>query len=154
MSEPENTGRNQDGRFAPGRSGNLRGKPKGARARATVIAEKLFATDIAEIAKKVVEAAKNGESRACKLIIERLIGPAREVPEPIFIGPIDYAPSTPEEARAMILTLGGRVAKGEISVQAHDVLIGNLKAYLGDQAAEQEKRLARIESLLRSRDSA
>ena len=94
-----------------------------------------------EVVKKVVEArkAKNGRSWACKLIIERLVGPAREAPRLTIIGPVDYeAPRTAAEARAMILVLGGKVARGEISVEAHDVLFGNLRAYLADRAAELE----------------
>ena len=38
----------------------------------------------------------------------------------------------------MILPLGGKVARGEISVEAHDVLLSNLRAYLADRAAELE----------------
>lgn len=63
---------------------------------------------------------------------------------------LDYvAPKTPEEARAIILTLGERATRGEISVQAHDLLIGNLRVYLTDKAAEQEKKLAAIERHIR-----
>ena len=137
--DPSNTGRNPDGTFIRGSRGNPAGKPKGARHRATVMAEKLFAADTKEVVKKVVEAAKNGKSWACKLIIERLIGPAREAPGLTTIGPVDYAePRTAAEARAMIFILGGKVARGEISVEAHDVLLGNLRAYLADRAAELE----------------
>ena len=53
-----------------------------------------------------------------------------------------------EEARALILKLGVRLARAEISVQAHDALINGLRAYLGDKAAEQEKILARLETSL------
>jgi hypothetical protein len=139
MSEdPLNNGRQADGRFAAGNKSS-RGRPKGARDRATTIAEKLFAADVEEVVKKVVEAAKNGESWACKLIIERLVGPAREAPRLTIIGPVDYEePRTAADARAMILVLGGKVARGEISVEAHDVLFGNLRAYLADRAAELE----------------
>jgi|SRR5271165_2441686 len=68
------------------------------------------------------------------------------------IDPIPYtAPKTVEEARSLILELGERFAKGEISVEAHDALIGGLKAYLGDRAAEQQKRLDELEEALSSR---
>ena len=60
------------------------------------------------------------------------------------------APTTVEEARALILGLGERLARGEISVIAHDALINGLKVYLGDKAAEQEKILARLETSLRA----
>jgi hypothetical protein len=38
-------------------------------------------------------------------------------------------PKTVDEARALILKLGARRARGEISVIAHDALINGLKAY-------------------------
>jgi hypothetical protein len=59
-------------------------------------------------------------------------------------------PKTVEEARSLILKLGVRLARGEISVMAHDALINGLRAYLGDKAAEQEKILARLETSLRA----
>ena len=67
-----------------------------------------------------------------------------------LVDPIPYtAPKTVDEARALILELGERFAKGEIGAEAHDVLVGGLKAYLGDRAAEQEKIFARLEASLR-----
>jgi hypothetical protein len=46
MNEPpENTGRKADGTFASGNRANPSGKPNGARHRATLMAEKLFAAD-------------------------------------------------------------------------------------------------------------
>lgn len=62
-------------------------------------------------------------------------------------------PKTVEEARALILKLGARLARGEISVVAHDALVNGLRAYLGDKAAEQEKILARLETSLRGGDT-
>jgi hypothetical protein len=58
------------------------------------------------------------------------------------------APKTPEEARQAILELGLLLAKGGISVEAHDALVGGLKAYLGDKAAEQQKILDELEASL------
>ena len=66
-----------------------------------------------------------------------------------FVG-LDYAaPKSPQEARDLILSLGERATRGEISVQAHDLLIANLTAYLTDKAAEQEEKLAAIERHIR-----
>jgi hypothetical protein len=48
-----------------------------------------------------------------------------------FVGPIDYAaPKTVQEARAAILELGERMARREISVEAHDALINGIRTYL------------------------
>ena len=63
------------------------------------------------------------------------------------------APATVEEARALILGLGERLARGEISVIAHDALINGLKVFLADKAAEQEKILARLDTCRRAGDT-
>jgi len=75
-------------------------------------------------------------------------------PRETFVGPIDYAaPKTIEEARLRILALGERLAKREISVEAHNALVDNLKAYLSDKATEQQKRLDELEDAVRSGES-
>ncbi len=68
-----------------------------------------------------------------------------------FTAAIDYeTPKTVEAAREAILALGERLAKGEISVELHDGLINGLRAFLGDKAAEQERKLAELEESLRN----
>jgi hypothetical protein len=42
------------------------------------------------------------------------------------------------------------VAQNEISIEAHDVLLGNLRAYLGDKAAEQQRTLDELEDAVRN----
>ena len=65
-------------------------------------------------------------------------------PAPSYVTVDGYEePKTVEEARALILKLGARLARGEISVVAHDALVGGIAVYLGDKAAEQEKILAK-----------
>jgi hypothetical protein len=71
-----------------------------------------------------------------------------------FTAPIDYArPASVEAARERILELGERLAKGEISVEIHDALVGGLRAYLGDKAVEQERLLAKLEADLGKGDA-
>jgi hypothetical protein len=150
MSElsPENTGRNPDGTFARGSHANPSGKPKGARHKATRMAEQLLSKDAAAAMRKIGAAAKAGEPWALKFIGERFVP---LVSRQTFIEPVDYtAPTTPEEARATILVLGERVARGELSIEAHAVLLDNLKAYLGDRAAEQQRMLDDLETAVRN----
>ena len=58
-----------DTRFKPGN----RGKPKGARHRSTVLAEKMMADDVAGIVESVLTAAKAGDMTACRIILDRLV---------------------------------------------------------------------------------
>jgi hypothetical protein len=146
MSEPPPSdngrlmdGRSANGRFTAGHRFSL-GKLPGERNRATLMAERLLSKD--------VTAAKAGEPWALKFIGERFVP---LVSRQTFIEPVDYtAPATPEEARATILVLGERVARGELSIEAHAVLLDNLKAYLGDKAAEQERRVSELEDIVRN----
>jgi hypothetical protein len=57
-----------DTRFKPGN----RGKPKGARHRSTVMAEKLMADDVEDIVKAVATAAKTGDMSAARIVLDRL----------------------------------------------------------------------------------
>src|SRR5271166_3092209 len=67
-----------------------------------------------------------------------------------YVAVDDYtAPKTVEEARALILALGERLAKGEIPVELHDSLVNGIRAYLGDKAAEQQKILDELADFLR-----
>ena len=141
-------GRTATGKFAPGNKVS-RGKLPGERNRATLMAERLLSKDATAAMRKIGAAAKAGEPWALKFIGERFVP---LVSRQTFIEPVDYtAPTTPEEARAMILVLGERVAKGELSVEAHSVLLDNLQAYLGDKAAEQERRVSELEEIMRNR---
>lgn len=78
---PENTGEIQgNGRFKKGQSGNPRGKPKGARHNASLMAEKLFEKDIEIVCNQVINQAKDGNLQAAKIILDRLLPPKKDRP--------------------------------------------------------------------------
>jgi hypothetical protein len=58
--------------FRKGQSGNPSGKPKGARNRATVLAEKLMQDDARDIVQAVLAAGKGGDMSAARLILDRI----------------------------------------------------------------------------------
>jgi len=60
-------------RFAPGNPG----RPKGARCRATLLAEKLMSADTKAIVQAVITAARAGDMVACKIVLDR-IAPIRK----------------------------------------------------------------------------
>jgi len=64
--------------FQPGQSGNPDGRPKGARNAATVAAEVLLDGEAEAITRKCVELAKEGDTVALRLCLERIL-PAPEV---------------------------------------------------------------------------
>ena len=69
---PAKTGNQQAGRFRKGQSGNPRGRPQGSRNRASIVLEKIMADDGKEVVKAVLEAAKNGDTAAARLILDRI----------------------------------------------------------------------------------
>lgn len=78
---PENTGEIQEnGRFKKGKSGNPRGKPKGARHKASLMAEMLFENGIEGVCKQVLTQAKEGNLHAAKIILDRLLPPRKDRP--------------------------------------------------------------------------
>jgi Family of unknown function (DUF5681) len=77
----ETTATKQRGRpFPKGRSGNVRGRPPGARNAATLIAERLLDGEAAIITHKAIEMAKEGNPIALRLCFERLVPLRRDRP--------------------------------------------------------------------------
>ena len=78
---PENTGEIQEnGRFRKGKSGNPQGKPKGARHKASMMAEMLFEEEIQAVCHQVINQAKEGNLQAAKIILDRLLPPKKDRP--------------------------------------------------------------------------
>ncbi len=66
--------------FAKGISGNPKGRPKGSRHKTTMMLQTLMEGDAAAIVQTVINQAKAGDMAAARVIIDRLIPPARERP--------------------------------------------------------------------------
>jgi hypothetical protein len=84
---PITTARTATGRFAPGRSGNPAGRPKGARNRATLAAEALFADNAEALARKLVDSGLGGDGQAMRFLIARLLPPAKDRPITLDVAP-------------------------------------------------------------------
>jgi hypothetical protein len=68
--------------FKPGQSGNPDGRPKGARNRATVAAERLLDGEAEALSRKAVQLALAGDLSALRLCLDRVV-PARK-DRPVF----------------------------------------------------------------------
>ena len=68
----------RDHLFQPGESGDLAGRPKGARNKSTMAAEMLLENQAAEITQKCVDMAMDGDPTALRLCVSRLIPIKRE----------------------------------------------------------------------------
>lgn len=74
MAMPENTEKIQESsKFKRGQSGNPKGKPKGARNKSTLAAEKLLEGSLNKICQRIEEEALNGNMQAAKMILDRVL---------------------------------------------------------------------------------
>jgi Family of unknown function (DUF5681) len=80
MTHPENTGRDQAGRWRKGASGNRAGKPRGARHKATLAAETLLEGEAEALSRKAVELALRGDVSALRLCLDRIVPPRKDRP--------------------------------------------------------------------------
>jgi Family of unknown function (DUF5681) len=70
-------GRDAQGRFRKGESGNPAGRPAGARNKATEAAELLLDGEAEALTRKAVERALEGDAAALRLCLDRIIPPRR-----------------------------------------------------------------------------
>jgi hypothetical protein len=110
--------------FEPGSSGNPAGRPPGIRDRRQAMRDKL-ASHADELIAKVVELAKEGDTAALRVCIERLIPPAKAKDDPIdlpdlkqdalvdsgraVLNAVSEGRITPEEAATIMSSISGQV---------------------------------------------
>lgn len=140
---PENTGQIQEkGRFAKGKSGNPMGKPKGARNRSALMAERLFADEVENICKMVIEEAKGGDMQAAKMILDRLLPPKKDTPIQIDLPKIESSSDVLKAVGCITDAVGiGQISPSEGEALARIVDIHTKALELN----EFEKRLAALE---------
>ena len=97
--------------FKTGQSGNPDGRPKGARNRATIAAEQLLDGEAAALTRKAIDLAKQGDTTALRLCIERIL-PARK-DRPISF-PIPRIETVADSVKAAA-TIVSAVADGELT---------------------------------------
>ena len=139
---PENTGRERSGRFQKGQSGNPNGRPPGARNRTTVAMEALLDGEGEAIMRTAIGKAKEGDSTALRLCLERLAPARRERCIQFAFPPIETAADAAKAAAALVTG----VASGELTpAEAGELgrLIDNFVRAL--EASDFEARLRRLE---------
>jgi hypothetical protein len=77
--------------FQKGQSGNPAGRPRGARNKHTIAAEKLFAEDTEALIKVAIDLAKAGDIAALRLCLDRVCAPHRHRPLSFDMPPLGVA---------------------------------------------------------------
>lgn len=142
-TEPENTGRKQDGTFLKGQSGNPDGKPKGARHKATQAAMVLLEGESEALTRKAIEMALEGDTTALRLCLDRIAPALKSVTPPICID-MPCPDSLTETARAFVQA----AAIGDIPPDIAAQLVTAVAGVARVEEMEQVKH--RLESLERA----
>jgi Family of unknown function (DUF5681) len=103
--------RTEEGRFAPGHSGNPAGRPKGARNRATLLDEALREGEDAAIVRRYIDRALAGDSVALRVLFRALVPMAKGRPIELAI---DAPGADPVAAYDAAL---GAIVRGEMTIE-------------------------------------
>jgi hypothetical protein len=128
--------------FSKGCSGNPKGRPKGARNAATILAEQLLEGEAEALIRKLIAKAKRGDAAALRLCIDRIVPPRRERPVNLDLPQL----ASVHDACSAIAAIVSAVAKGELgTTEAADlmkIIEGFVRAL---EATDLQKRLLALE---------
>ncbi|GJD54068.1 hypothetical protein OPKNFCMD_6849 [Methylobacterium crusticola] len=97
--------------FQKGQSGNLKGKPKGARHKTTLAMEALLAGEAEGLTRKAIEMANDGDTVALRLCLDRLLPARKDRPVPFALPPIETTADLTKATAALLQA----VATGELT---------------------------------------
>jgi hypothetical protein len=141
-------GKQRGAPFQKGQSGNPNGKPRGARHKVTVLAEKLMHDDAEAIVAAVMAAAKGGDMTAARLVLERIAPVRKGRPVWLDLPKIETASDVAAAMAALTLAMAsGEVTPDEAATVA-SVFEVRRKAL---ETEELEKRLLALEEKSRKK---
>jgi len=148
MTNPENAGRDQAGRWRKGASGNRAGKPKGARNKATLAAENLLDGEAEALSRKAVQLALAGDVSALRICLDRVLPVRRD--RPVF-----FELPTMKDAKDAVsasASIVAAVASGDLTPMEASELGKVVDSYARTlQAAEFEERISKLEKAVEAR---
>mgnify|MGYP006280576127 CR=1 FL=1 len=131
--------------FHKGQSGNPSGRPLGARNKRTIALEKILDGEIEAITRKAVDAAKNGDMAAIRLIMDRVLPVSRSRPIFIDLPPLSDISSV-SQAQSAILQA---VTVGDLLIEEAEALTSLLEARRrAFEATDLEERIKHLEERL------
>lgn len=139
----EKTGKKHPAAFPKGKSGNPRGRPKGALNKATLAAQALLDGEAGKLTRKAVEMALEGDTTALRLCLERIAPPKRENAVVVDLPPITSAADLPAAVAALLAAVAaGAITPSEGEKLAR--LVGETGKAL--ELAEIEARITALEA--------
>ena len=117
MSEESPTKDGRDpvsGRFQRGNRGNPAGKPRGARHKVTLAVEALLDGEAEALTRKAIEKAKEGDSVALRLCLERILPARKDRSVSLALPKVETAANSVKAVGAIIEAVGsGELTPGE-----------------------------------------
>jgi Family of unknown function (DUF5681) len=112
--------------FAPGKSGNPNGRPKGARNKTTLAAEVLLEGEAETLVRKLIDKAKGGDISALRFCLERICPARRDRLVTVVMPEIGSVQDASKAAAAVLAAC----AAGEISTGEAADLMGLVASYV------------------------
>jgi hypothetical protein len=136
--------RDADGHWCPGHSGNPRGRPRGARAKATLAVEAMLQGELHGLTRKAIEIALQGDITALRLCLERLLPPAKGRHVQLELPPItNAAPAVAAMAQIMQAVGSGEITTDEAASLASVIDAGRRMV----ETADLERRIQALEKV-------
>lgn len=141
---PVKTVEKQGDRFEKGRSGNPNGRPKGSRNRTTLACEALLEEEAGTLTRKAIQMAKDGDTVALKLCLDRIWPARKDRPVKFALPPIN----SPRDAADIAVAVAKAVAAGDVTPNEASEFARVIDTYVkAFNTAELAERVARMEQL-------
>jgi uncharacterized protein DUF5681 len=133
--------RTSEGRFAPGRSGNPAGRPRGSRNKATLAAEAMLHTHAELLTNMLTASASAGKAAALRLCFDCLAPRRKGRPVPFALPRLESLADAVDAAAAIV----AGAAAGELTPLEAGELIKVVEVFMR-AAADVELRLGTLET--------
>lgn len=129
-------------KFTKGRSGNPRGKVKGTKNKATVVAEMLLHGELENICRRLIQEAITGNMQAIKMVLDRVLPAKRDTPIVIDLPKLENS----SDALQAIASITTAVSEGKLTVSEGESLSRMIDVYVkAIEIHDCELRISKVE---------